>query len=195
MKYRLLVSAIGLVLIGTSVAVAVPGLTAPIVSPPHPAVQSPLVIHFPRMPHSGYNFNYTYNVSRNTTSGIKQDIVALQSLVQGPTASEVTNLKLQKIVPTTLGSCGSQPLPLGAINAGKFMYKRQIIATDVAYKIRFCQPFPISGVGHEARMINAITDTLWANVNYVPGVNNISTIEIAYSNNQCIGGSGNTCWP
>jgi hypothetical protein len=157
------------------------------------AIAAPITVHFPRTPQSNNNFSYTYNVSRTTTMSNK-DVAALKALVVGPNSSELA-IGLKRIVPTTLGTCSGQTLPPGAINGGKFMLKKIITGTDVAYKIRFCQPFPSSGVGDDARMASAITQTLWANLNYLPGVNNISQVDIAYSNNDCLGGSGNICWP
>ena len=195
MKYRLPVSILvlfALVALGFGMAAPIAAAIPNNQTAPSAAAISPLVVHFPKMPQSGYNFSYTYNVSRSTSLP-NQEIVALQKLIQGPTIAEINNFNLQNIVPTSLGNCGAPPL--GAFNAGKFMYKRQISGTNVNYQIHFCQPFTISGVGSEARMVSAITNTLWANLNYVSGVNNISAIKISYSNNQCTGGSGGICWP
>ena len=157
---------------------------------------APLTIHFPRMPISGYNFEYTYNVTRSTFSPQK-DMAALQALFSGPTAAEIASAPgLQRPLPLlAANACMGQPLPAGAINAGRFMLKRTITGTDVAYKIRFCTPYTSGGIGNDALLQNSIQETLWANIGYVAGVNNISQIEIAKSNNSCIGGSGNTCWP
>jgi hypothetical protein len=156
---------------------------------------NPVVVHFPRSPISNYNFAYTYNVNRQTAH-LYPEIGALQRLVQGPTTSEVNTLNLQAVVPTALGTCAGQTLPSGAVNAGKFMYIRQISGSDVAYKIRFCQSTNPGGIGDDARLQSAITETLWANIGYVGGVNNISQIDISYSNGYCLTNGGNSpCWP
>jgi hypothetical protein len=164
--------------------------------PPPPTPATPLTIHFPRMPISGYNFEYTYNVPRSTFSP-QQDMVALQALFRGPTAAEISSAPgLQRPLPLlAVNACVGQPLPAGTTNAGSFMFRRTITGTDVAYKIRFCAPYASGGIGDDARLQNSIKETLWANISYVAGVNNISQIEIATSNNFCIGGSGNICWP
>lgn len=189
MKYRLLIL-VGLIAISISPMNAAPIFTAPIVKTIHP-----VIVHFPRMPISGYNFSYTYNVNR-TTSNLRPEIGALQSLISGPTTTEVSTLNLQAIVPPPLGTCTGQPLPPGAVNAGKFMYKRQILGTSVAYKIRFCQSTSSGGIGNDARLKNAITQTLWANIGYLPNVNSISQVDISYSNGECITNGGNSpCWP
>ena len=188
MKYRLLIL-IGLIAVSASPANAAPTLTAPIVKTIHS-----VVVHFPRMPISGYNFSYTYNVNRTTTN-LRPEIGALQALISGPTNAEVSTLNLQAIVPATLGTCTGQPLPPGAVNAGKFMYKRQILGTNVAYKIRFCQSINSGGIGNDARLRSAITQTLWANIGYIPSVNNISQVDISYSNGECITNGGSSpCW-
>jgi hypothetical protein len=159
-----------------------------------PSVAVPVTVHFPRMPNSGYNFEYTYNVTRSTSNPLR-DVGALRQLFQGPTSSEISSAPgLQAALPLlSATACG--PPPAGAINAGRFMIKRQITGTDIAYKIRFCQAFTSGGVGDDARLQSAITDTLWANLNYVSGVNNITQITIARSSNVCLGGSGAICWP
>lgn len=172
---------------------------AAIVALPHniqAASAAPLTVHFPRMPISGYNFEYTYNVIRATFSPQK-DIAALQALFGGPTTAEITNAPgLQRPLPLlSANACAGQTLPIGAMNAGRFMFKRTITGTDVAYKIRFCAPYSSGGVGDDARLRNSIKNTLWANIGYISGVNNITQIQIATSNNLCLGGSGNTCWP
>lgn len=160
-----------------------------------PKTTRPVIVHFPRMPISSYNFSYTYNVNRNTANP-RPEIGALQSLLNGPTTAEISILNLQLIVPTTLGTCAGQPLPSGSLNAGKFMYKRQISGGNVAYKIRFCQPTSSGGIGDDARLRSAITQTLWANIGYISGGNNISQIDISYSNGLCITNGGNSpCWP
>lgn len=161
-----------------------------------PSVAAPVTVHFPRMPNSGYNFEYTYNVTRSTNNSLR-DVGALQQLFQGPTSSEIASAPgLQAIVPLlSATACNGQTLPAGAINAGRFMIKRQIAGSNIAYKIRFCQAFPINGIGNEALLRSAITDTLWANLNYVSGVNYITQITIARSSNVCLGGSGAICWP
>ena len=163
---------------------------------PSPSVAAPVTVHFPRMPNSGYNFEYTYNVTRST-SNLLRDVGALQQLFQGPTSSEIASAPgLTQALPLlSATACNGSPLPAGAINAGRFMIKRQIAGSDIAYKIRFCQAFITGGVGDEARLQSAITETLWANLNYVSGVNNITQIKIARSSNACFGGSGATCWP
>lgn len=161
-----------------------------------PSAAAPVTVHFPRMPISGYNFQYTYNVTRSTNNPLR-DVGALRQLFQGPTSSEIASAPgLQRALPLLLATaCNGQPLPVGASNAGRFMIKRQITGTDIAYKIRFCQAFTSGGVGDDAHLQSAITETLWANLNYVSGVNNITQIKIARSSNQCLGGSGATCWP
>jgi hypothetical protein len=201
MKRYLIFCAISLGAIGLGVGVAATNAATynmaqlPAAAPVLPKALNSVVVHFPRLPISNYNFTYTYNVNRSTKTTYPE-IGALQWLVQGPTATEVSTLNLKAVVPTTLGTCLGQPLPAGAVNAGKFMYKRQISGTDVAYKIRFCQPTNPGGIGDDARLRSAITETLWANINYVAGVNNISQIDISYSNGQCItNGSGSPCWP
>jgi hypothetical protein len=164
--------------------------------PPPPPPSTPITVHFPRMPISGYNFEYTYNVTRSTTNP-RKDIVALQALFDGPTAAEVSSAPgLQRPLPLlATNACAGQTLPIGAMNGGRFMFKRTITGKDIAYKIRFCAPYASGGIGDDARLQNAIKETLWANIGYVSGVNNISQIEIATSNNVCLGGSGNICWP
>jgi hypothetical protein len=161
-----------------------------------PATAAPLTIHFPRMPISGYDLEYTYNVTRSTSSPQK-DMAALQALFGGPTAAEISSAPgLQRPLPLlAANACAGQTPPIGAMNAGRFMFKRTITGTDVAYKIRFCAPYLGGGIGDDALLYNSIKATLWANIQYVPGVNNISQIKIARSNNGCLGGSGNTCWP
>jgi hypothetical protein len=157
---------------------------------------APITVHFPRMPISGYNFTYTYNVPR-TTFNPQKDVAALQALFAGPTAAEVASAPgLQTPLPLlSANACNGQPLPAGTVNAGRFMLRRTVVGPNVAYKIRFCQTFTSGGIGNDARLQSNITQTLWANLNALPGVNNISQIEIALSNNSCIGGSGNICWP
>jgi hypothetical protein len=199
MKHFLLSSAFSLATIGflggIHTAVAADPVQPQV--PPSQLVKalSPVVVHFPRMPISGYNFTYTYNVNRSTTHP-QPEIGALRSLINGPTSAEVSGLNLQPIVPTNLGTCTGQPLPAGAVNAGKFMYKRQIAGTNVTYKVRFCQPTNSGGIGDDARLRSAISETLWANIGYVSGVNNISQIDISYANGECITNGGNSpCWP
>jgi hypothetical protein len=170
-----------------------------IVALPHnaQAAAAPIVIHFPRMPISGYNFEYTYNVTRSTFSSQK-DMAALQALFGGPTAAEISSAPgLQRPVPLlAANACAGQTLPAGAMNAGRFMFKRTITGTDVAYKIRFCTPsVGGGGIGDDALLRSSIQATLWANIGYVAGVNNISQITIARSSGACLGGSGNICWP
>jgi hypothetical protein len=164
--------------------------------PPPPPPAQPITLHFPRTPVSGYNFEYTYNVTRLTTNP-RKDIAALQAIFGGPTAAEVASAPgLQAPLPLlAANACAGQTLPLGAMNGGRFMFRRTITGTDIAYKIRFCAPYSSGGIGTDARLQNAVKETLWANIPYVSGVNNITQIEIATSNNACLGGSGNTCWP
>jgi hypothetical protein len=176
-------------------------LGATITGQPHAIAQStstPITVHFPRMPISGFNFGYTYNVPRTTTNP-KPEIGALQEIFNGPTAAEISiapglQAPIGSSVPAT--ACNAQPLPPSTINAGRFMVKRLFSGNSIAYKIRFCQPFSSGGIGDDARLQSAITTTLWANLNTVGfGVNNISSVKIATSNNSCLGGSGATCWP
>jgi hypothetical protein len=168
----------------------------PIAQPTIAPLPSAITVHFPRMPISGYNFEYTYNVTRSTLSAQK-DVAALQALFAGPTAAEISSTPgLQRPLPLLAATaCAGQTLPSGATNARRFMFRRTITGTDVAYKIRFCVPYASGGIGDDARLSNSIKETLWANIPYVAGVNNISQIEIATSNNFCIGASGNICWP
>jgi hypothetical protein len=202
----------GAVALGRSPSVAAPATPAatpaatstvtPTVTPtvkatlPPPPPAQPITLHFPRMPVSGYNFEYTYNVTR-LTANPRKDIAALQAIFAGPTAAEVASAPgLQ--APLTLlaaNACAGQTLPPGAINGGRFMVRRTIAGTDIAYKIRFCKPYGSNGIGADALLQNAVKETLWANIPYVAGVNNITQIDIATSNNACLGGSGNTCWP
>jgi hypothetical protein len=199
MKRFLLFSAFSLATIGflsgIHIAVASDPVSTPIAPSQLVTALHPVVVHFPRMPISGYNFTYTYNVNRSTTHS-QPEIGALRSLINGPTSSEVSGLNLQAIVPATLGTCAGQPVPADAVNAGKFMYKRQIAGTNVAYKIRFCQSTNSGGIGDDARLRSAISETLWANIGYVSGANNISQIDISYANGECITNGGNSpCWP
>jgi hypothetical protein len=171
------------------------GIAAKILPPPPPPTV-PITVHFPRMPISGYNFEYTYNVARSASAQFK-DVPALQQLFAGPTAAEVSAAPglIRPLPLLSATACNGQTPPPGVINAGRFMLRRTLSGSDVAYKIRFCQSYSSGGIGDDARLQNAIKETLWANLNYLPGVNNITQIEIATSNNFCLGGSGNICWP
>lgn len=161
-----------------------------------PSIAATVTVHFPQMPKSGQDFNYTYKVNRSTSNPLR-DVGALQQLFRGPSSREIAGAPgLQAIVPLlSANSCNGQTLPAGAINAGSFMIKRQISGSNIAYKIRFCQSFLTSGIGADAIRDTAITKTLRENLKYVPGVKNITQISIARSSNACFGGSGNTCWP
>ena len=161
-----------------------------------PSIAAPVTVHFPQMPKSGQNFNYTYKVTRSTSNSLR-DVGALQQLFQGPTSREIASVPgLQAIVPLlSANACNGQTLPAGAINAGRFMIKRQITGNKIAYKIRFCQAFNTTGIGDDALRDTAITKTLRENLKYVSGVKSITQISIARSSNGCFGGSGNTCWP
>lgn len=163
---------------------------------PSPSIAAPVTVHFPQMPKSGQDFNYTYKVTRSTNNSLR-DVGVLQQLFQGPTSSEIASAPgLQAIVPLlSATACNGQTLPPGAINAGRFMIKRQITGNKIAYKIRFCQAFNTTGIGADAIRDTAITKTLQANLKYVSGVKSITQISIARSTNACFGGSGNTCWP
>ena len=161
-----------------------------------PSIAAPVTVHFPRMPKSGEDFNYTYKVNRSTSNPLR-DVGALQQLFQGPTRSEIASAPgLLAIVPLlSANACNGQTLPAGVINAGRFMIKRQITGNKIAYKIRFCQAFQTTGIGADAIRDTAIINTLRENLKYVSGVKSISQISVAQSNNACFGGSGNTCWP
>ena len=161
-----------------------------------PSIAATVTVHFPQMPKSGQDFNYTYKVNRSTSNPLR-DVGALQNLFQGPSSSEIASApgleKALALLPSN--ACNGQTLPPGAINAGRFIIKRQISGSNIAYKIRLCKPFISGGVGSNAILETAITKTLRANLNYVSGVKKITKIDIAQPNNQCLGGSGNTCWP
>ena len=161
-----------------------------------PSIAATVTVHFPRMPMSGDNFEYTHTVRRSTSNPLP-DVGALQNLFQGPTRTEIANAPgLEKALPLLpSNACNGQPLPPGAINAGRFIIKRQIRGSNIAYKIRICKPYISGGVGSTAILQMAIEKTLRANLKYVSGVKKITKIDIAQPNNQCLGGSGATCWP
>ncbi|MDB9314897.1 hypothetical protein PN462_17415 [Spirulina sp. CS-785/01] len=113
-------------------------------SPSEPQPENRVKVYFPKMPESQENFNYVEPVWRRTDSlGVAQ--FAIAQLIAGPRDSEQEK-----------GLRG--PITLrGESNCGEDF---QISINNNVAKLQFCRTVVSAGIGDDARIKSAITETL-----------------------------------